>query len=61
MPSTELRLPAEWEPQAAVLLAWPHAGTDWAPRLDPVEDACARLIAAISRCETAVVCAPDAE
>lgn len=61
MPSTELRLPAEWEPQSAVLLAWPHAGTDWAARLDSVESTCAALIAAISRFETAIVCTPDAE
>ncbi len=27
------RFPAEWEPQSAVLIAWPHAGTDWADRL----------------------------
>jgi len=23
------RLPAEWEPQDAIFLAWPHKGTDW--------------------------------
>lgn len=61
MTLTELRLPAEWEPQSAVLLAWPHAGTDWAARLDSVESTCAALIAAISRFETAIVCTPDAE
>ena len=61
MTSSELRLPAEWEPQSAVLLAWPHAGTDWAARLDSVEGTCAKLIAAISRFEAAIVCAPDAE
>ena len=61
MHATELRLPAEWEPQSAVLLAWPHAGTDWAARLDSVEATCAALIAAISQRETAIVCAPDAE
>ena len=27
------RFPAEWEPQSAVLIAWPHADTDWAERL----------------------------
>lgn len=32
-----LRFPAEWEPQDGVLLAWPHADTDWAPWLDAVE------------------------
>ena len=61
MHSTDLRLPAEWEPQSAVLLAWPHAGTDWAERLDVVEDTCAALIAAITRFEAAIVCTPDAE
>ena len=57
----ELRLPAEWEPQSAILLAWPHAGTDWAARLDSVESTCATLTAAISRFEPAIVCTPDAE
>jgi agmatine/peptidylarginine deiminase len=61
MTPPDLRLPAEWEPQSAVLLAWPHVGTDWAERLDAVEDACAALIAAITRFETAIVCVPDAE
>lgn len=61
MTTTGLRLPAEWEPQSAVLLAWPHAGTDWAARLDSVEATCAALIAAITRFEPAIVCAPDAE
>lgn len=56
-----LRLPAEWEPQDAVLLAWPHAGTDWAARLDAVESTCAELVAAVSRFETSIVCTPDPE
>ena len=42
-----LRFPAEWEPQSAVLIAWPHAGTDWAPRLDEVEATYVALVAAI--------------
>ena len=33
-----LRFPAEWAPQSAVLIAWPHAGTDWAQRLGEVEE-----------------------
>lgn len=61
MPNTELRLPAEWEPQAAVLLAWPHAGTDWSARLDTVEETYVALVAAITRFEPAIVCMPDAE
>jgi agmatine/peptidylarginine deiminase len=31
------RLPAEWEPQSAVMLTWPHAGTDWIDQLAAVE------------------------
>ncbi len=31
------RLPAEWEPHEAVLLTWPHEGTDWAPILSETE------------------------
>ncbi len=54
------RLPAEWEPQDGVLLAWPHAGTDWAPILDDVEATYAALVAAITRYETAIVIAADA-
>ena len=29
-------LPAEWYPQSAVQLTWPHDETDWAPILDEV-------------------------
>ena len=31
------RLPAEWEEQDGVLLAWPHDQSDWLPCLDKVE------------------------
>lgn len=34
MNSEETRLPAEWEPQSAIMLTWPHAGTDWADVFD---------------------------
>jgi agmatine/peptidylarginine deiminase len=54
------RLPAEWEPQAAVLLAWPHAGTDWAERLPAVEDSYTALVAAIARFEPVLLCVADA-
>ncbi|MGH8146159.1 MAG: agmatine deiminase family protein [Rhodanobacteraceae bacterium] len=56
-----LRLPAEWEPQSAILLAWPHLGTDWADRLEATEGTYTALIAAITRFEIAIVCVPDAE
>ena len=54
-----LRFPAEWEPQSAILLAWPHAGTDWAERLGEVEDTYVALVSAITRFEPAVVCVAD--
>ena len=54
--SDVLRFPAEWEHQSAVLVAWPHAGTDWADRLESVETTYVALVAAITRFETALVC-----
>ncbi|HET6433561.1 agmatine deiminase family protein [Dyella sp.] len=59
MNDSPLRLPAEWEPQAAVLVAWPHAGTDWAERLDAVETTYAALAAAVTRFESLVIVVPD--
>jgi agmatine/peptidylarginine deiminase len=59
MPTTEFRLPAEWEPQAAVLLAWPHSDTDWGPRLLAAESSYVVLVSAIARFERALVCVPD--
>jgi len=56
MTETTNRLPAEWEPQAGVLLAWPHAQTDWSERLAETQSAYAALIAAITRFEPAVIC-----
>lgn len=56
----EWRFPAEWEPQDAVLLAWPHAGTDWAERLESVEATFVALISAIARFQPVLLCAADA-
>lgn len=53
------RLPAEWEPQSAVLIAWPHADTDWAPRLTDVEATLVDLAVAIARFETVLICVAD--
>jgi agmatine deiminase len=33
-----IRLPAEWEPQSAILLTWPHAYTDWHSQLTEIEN-----------------------
>ena len=53
------RLPAEWEPQSAILIAWPNAGTDWADRLAEVEDTYVALVVAITRFQPVVICAED--
>jgi len=53
------RLPAEWESQSAVLIAWPNADTDWAERLGEVEETYIALVAAITRFQDAIVCVAD--
>jgi agmatine/peptidylarginine deiminase len=57
--TARFRLPAEWEPQSGILLAWPHAGTDWAGRLDEVEESYIALVAAIARHERVLLCVAD--
>ena len=53
------RLPAEWEPQDAILLAWPHEHTDWQPILNQVTAVYIELIHQISRFETVIIIAPE--
>lgn len=58
-PETKLRrLPAEWEEQDGVLLAWPHENTDWGSTLELVKPVFAEIIAAISRFEQVILIAP---
>ena len=54
-----MRFPAEWESQAAILIAWPNADTDWADRLAGVEDTYIALVAAIVRFQHVVICVAD--
>jgi agmatine/peptidylarginine deiminase len=61
MTQASVRFPAEWEPQSAILLAWPNAETDWADRLGEVEDTYIALVAAITRFQPALVCVADAD
>ena len=56
MTEPSLRFPAEWESQAAVLIAWPNADTDWAARLAEVEDTYIALVAAITRFQPVIIC-----
>lgn len=44
-------MPAEWEPQAAVWLSWPHKRTTWPGLFRPIPGVFARVVAQISRFE----------
>lgn len=55
------RLPAEWEEQDGVLLAWPHEGSDWRHHLEVVEPVFIEIAKRISRYETVLIVAPDPE
>ena len=55
------RLPAEWEDQDGVLIAWPHPESDWHPHLDLVEPVFIEIVKAISRFERVLVVVPDEE
>ena len=45
------RMPAEWAPQTAVWLSWPHKRASWPGQFRPVPYAFATIVAAISRFE----------
>lgn len=55
---TAVRLPAEWEPQGAVIVAWPHADTDWNYMLDEAEACYVKLVEAIARHAMVIILAP---
>lgn len=61
---TQLRvtlLPAEWYPQAAVQLTWPHKDTDWAPILPAVETCYIRMALEIASRERLIIVTPEKE
>lgn len=53
------RLPAEWEIQDGVLMAWPHEGTDWAGMLDEIRPVFAEIIRQITRFEQLLLAVSD--
>ncbi|WP_429886276.1 agmatine deiminase family protein [Geoalkalibacter halelectricus] len=55
----QVRLPAEWEEQDAVLLAWPHQDSDWAPLLERVSPVFTEIALRIADYESVVIVAPD--
>ena len=58
MPNTDFRLPAEWEPQTATLLAWPSPRTDWASRLPGIQQEYTQFIRAIAQRQQVILLVP---
>jgi agmatine deiminase len=54
-----VRLPAEWEPQAGVMLTWPHAHGDWGDNLPAAHAAFVELAAALVRFEPVLITCYD--
>ena len=53
---------AEWDQQDGVIIAWPHAGTDWAYMLDEVTACYVELSKAILQDdERLIIVAPDGD
>lgn len=52
-------LPAEWHPQVAVQLTWPHADTDWAPYLDDIKRMEIEMAKQITLHENLIIATPE--
>lgn len=55
------RMPAEWERQSAVLLAFPHSQGDWGSLLEEVAEQHLQLVLTIAQYTPIVLVVPDAE
>ena len=53
------RLPAEWEHHDCVLMAWPHALTDWNYMLSEARECVAAIVRAISERECVLLVGPE--
>jgi agmatine deiminase len=58
---TNQRLPAEWEPQDAIFLTWPHDSTGWKGQLDELEQLYEALVSVICDFADLVIAIPEAE
>ena len=50
-PSSQFRMPAEWEPHEATWIAWPHNRDDWPGKFDPIPWVFAEIVRYLSRFE----------
>jgi agmatine deiminase len=57
---SQFHLPAEWAPQSAVQLTFPHEGTDWADMLTEVMPCFVEIASVISRYEQVIIVCRDA-
>ena len=55
MHPVEYRLPAEWERQSALMLAWPFAGGDWDAVLAPVQAEYTSLVKTVLESQSVVM------
>lgn len=58
---SRITLPAEWAPQSAIQLTWPHAATDWKPYLQAITATFVELAREIARRQKLVIVSPEAE
>ena len=54
-------LPAEWAPQSAVQLTWPHENSDWNYCLDAITQTFVELVRAIVPFEPVLIVTPNVE
>lgn len=57
---SQLRMPAEWEPQEATWLGWPHERTDWPGKFAPIPWAFAEIVRHLARVERVLLIVEDA-
>lgn len=58
MTTSDQRLPAEWEPQDAILIAWPHKNTDWEWMLEDVTQLYEALVSVVCDYADVVIALP---
>ncbi|MGB5396711.1 MAG: agmatine deiminase family protein, partial [Gammaproteobacteria bacterium] len=59
LPSTPRRLPAEWEPQDALMLAWPHRANGWKGDMAAVDTVFVELIHAAAQYQRVLLVCTD--
>ena len=55
------RMPAEWEPQRATWLAWPHNRTDWPGKFAPIPFVYAEIVRHLARAARVELIVNDAQ